>query len=71
MTHIRLAAIGLLLLISSNAWADIRVYDVDSRYRQEVYSALRNVLIDDPTGAVGASSYGRVSLLPSGQIVVD
>jgi hypothetical protein len=69
--RIRLPAIGLLLLISANAWADLRTFDVDFRYRQEVYAALRNVLISDPTNAVGAARYGRVELLPSGQILVD
>jgi len=71
MTRTRLLAIGLPLLIASNAWADLRTYDVDSQYRQEVFAALNSVLIADPNLASGASSYGRVQLLPSGQILVD
>jgi hypothetical protein len=72
MTRFRLPAIGLLLLISSNVFAEVRVYDVDSQYRQEVFLALSKVLIPDPTQVVGPSaSYGRVQLLPSGQLLVD
>jgi hypothetical protein len=72
MTRFRLPAIGLLLLVSSNVFAEVRVYDVDSQYRQEVFTALSKVLIGDPTQVVGPSaSYGRVQLLPSGQLLVD
>jgi hypothetical protein len=74
MTRIRLAAVGLFLLISSNAWGDLRTYDVELQYRQEVVAALKGVLLDSP-GNLGSSStaarYGRVQLLPSGQILVD
>jgi hypothetical protein len=74
MTRIRVTAIGLFLLISCNAWADLKTYDVDFQYRQEVYEALRGVLLDN-SGALSnsatASRYGRVQLLPSGQILVD
>jgi hypothetical protein len=71
MTRIRLPAIGLLLLISSNAWADLRTYDVDVQHQQEVYQALRNVLVDNPAFAGPGIAMGRVHLLPSGQILVD
>jgi hypothetical protein len=57
-----------MLLLSSNAWADLRTYDVDPQYRQELYSALRSIL--DPTG-ITMKAYGRVELLPSGQILVN
>lgn len=71
MTRIRLAVIGLLLLISSGARADLRTYDVDLQYRQEVYEALSDVLVRDPQFALPGVAMGRVQLLPSGQILVD
>jgi hypothetical protein len=71
MMRIRLPAIGLLLLISSNAWADLKTYDVDVQHQQEVYQALRNVLVDNPQFAAPGLAMGRVHLLPSGQILVD
>ena len=72
MMRIRLAAIGLVLLIASNAWADLRTYDVDFQYRQEVLMALRSVLVEVPADTVpNAGRYGRVQLLPSGQLLVE
>lgn len=68
MTRIRLLAITLLSLISSTAWADLKTYDIDPRYRTEIYEALRNIL--NPEG-VAMAAYGRVQLLPSGQILVN
>lgn len=68
MTRIRPALVSLMLLLSSNAWADLRTYDVDPQYRQEVYSALKSIL--DPTG-IAMKANGRVELLPSGQILVN
>jgi len=66
MTRFRLTAIALPLLISSNAWADLKTYDVDPQYQQEIYSALRVVL--EPQGGL---PQGRVQMLPSGQILVN
>jgi hypothetical protein len=68
MKRIRLPAIGLCLLFSSTAWADLRSYDVDFRYRQEVYEALKD-LLNAPPNLPG--THGRVELLPSGQILVN
>jgi hypothetical protein len=68
MTRIRLLAVGLFVLLSSNAWADLRTYDVPPQYQQEIFVALNNVL--QPQGMGGAVG-GRVQLLPSGQIVVN
>lgn len=64
MTRIRLAAASLAFFIASSAWADLRTFDVDPQYQQEVYSALAQVLGGGPT-------QGRVQVLPSGQILVN
>ena len=66
MTRLRLPAVALALSIASNAWADLKTYDIDPQYQQEIYSALRDVL-----NAPGQPTNGRVELLPSGQIVVN
>jgi hypothetical protein len=70
MTRFRLSVAALLCLISTSAWADLRTYDVDFQYRNEVYEALRNLLTVYP-GQVNTGSYGIVQLLPSGQILVN
>ena len=67
MARLRFPVIALALLISSNAWADLRTYDVDAQYRDEMYNALRRIL--EPQ--VGQVTSGRVQLLPSGQILVN
>jgi hypothetical protein len=72
MTRIRLPAIALGFLISSSAWADLRTYDVDFQYRQEVLEALQGTLITDPSFVLSSGGrYGRVRLLPSGQLLVE
>jgi hypothetical protein len=68
MTRLRLSIVALLCLISTSAWADLRTYDVDFQYRNEVYEALRNLLNPGP---MNTGSYGIVQLLPSGQILVN
>jgi len=66
MTRIRLAAASLAFFIATNAWADLRTFDVDPQYQQEIYSALVQLLqVPDLT------SRGRVQVLPSGQILVN
>lgn len=70
MRSIQLAAIGLCLLFTSTAWAELKTYDVDPQYRQEVYASLLRIL--DPAGpGINGGSYGRVQLLPSGQLLVN
>jgi hypothetical protein len=64
MTRLRLPATALALLLSSNAWADLRTFDVDPQYQQEIFSALAQVLGGGPI-------QGRVQVLPSGQILVN
>jgi hypothetical protein len=66
MARLRLPVIALTLLTSTNAWADLKTYDVDPQYQQEIFTALRSVL--EPQGLLPA---GRVQLLPSGQILVN
>jgi len=55
------------LIVFSNALADLVVYDVDPKYRQEVFSALRAVLQQESAGA----GYGSVAMLPTGQLLID
>ena len=70
MARLRLPLIALPLLISSNAWADLRTYDVDPQYRQEVFAALGSIL--SPIGAgFDSKAQGLVQLLPSGQLLVN
>ncbi|HEY3517286.1 MAG TPA: hypothetical protein VGL98_09600 [Gammaproteobacteria bacterium] len=66
MPRLLLPVIALTLLTSTNAWADLKTYDVDPQYQQEIFSALRSVL--EPQGQL---PQGRVQLLPSGQILVN
>ena len=67
MTRFRLAVIALTLLISSSAWADLKTFDVDPQYQQ---GDLRGAP-KDPRPARLSATYGRVELLPSGQILVN
>jgi hypothetical protein len=72
MTPLRPALATLLLLIPSAALADLRTFDVDPRYRQEVYEALQGVLVNNPGMAAGGlARYGSLELLPSGQILIE
>jgi hypothetical protein len=68
MTPLRALILLLGMSMASGALAELRTYDVDARYRQEVYSALSNVL--NP-GRGPQFSTGVVSLLPTGQLLVD
>ena len=65
MTRLRLPAVALALSIASNAWADLKTYDIDPQYQQEIYTALRRVLDSGPP------TFGKVELLPSGQLLVN
>ena len=66
MTRFRLPLIALASLISTNAWADLKTFDVDPQYRQEIYAALQRILTPG-----GFPTQGRVELLPSGQLLVN
>ena len=66
-TIVRLLMICLLLGASASS-AEMQLYDVNFQYRQEVYGALRGILESDRPGK---ENYGKVELLPTGQILVD
>jgi hypothetical protein len=68
--RIRPILIGLALLLSSNAWADLRIFDVGLEHQQEVYVALRNVLAP-PSAGGNPQMYGTVERLPDGQLLVN
>jgi hypothetical protein len=70
MTHFRLGTVALFSLISSNAWADLRTFDVGLQHQQEVFGAIRNVL-NPPTVGPGIQTFGSVELLPNGQLLVN
>jgi hypothetical protein len=64
--------VALLAAGASSAWADLRTFDVGLQHQQEIFSALRNVLNDHPElQSPGIQTYGRVQLLPNGQILVN
>jgi hypothetical protein len=67
MIRFRLSLIALLLGASSNAWADLRTFDVGPQNRQEVFTAIRNVL----SPQAGVPTFGTAQLLPNGQILVN
>jgi hypothetical protein len=72
MSRIQIAAGCLGLFLAANAAAELRTYDVDFKYQEEVYEALESILSVDPAIASAAGlTYGRVQKLPTGQIVVD
>jgi hypothetical protein len=56
------------LLAASAAQAEIRIYDVDSLYRQEVQNALDRVLRREYPGK---PFYGTVEMLPTGQLLIE
>lgn len=62
-----LGAIAAIICLchSALAVAELRTYDVDPKYRQEVYQALVGVLQSSP------SPTGRVERLPTGQLLID
>jgi hypothetical protein len=66
--NLRTTLLLTCLLAASAAEAEIRIYDVDSLYRQEVQNALDRVLRreypDKPF-------YGTVEMLPTGQLLIE
>lgn len=66
MRQLRALIFLLGLTLAVGAQAELRTYEVDARYRQEVYAALKSVL--NPNEHV---SSGQVSLLPTGQLLID
>lgn len=70
MNRLRLLIMTLAFGLSTAAWAELRTYDVDPQFRQEIFSALNSIL-NPGGGVVNGGSYGRVQLLPSGQLLVN
>lgn len=56
------------ILATGTAEAELKAYDVDARYRQEVYTALRSVLQNNVNPV---EAKGEVAMLPTGQVLVD
>jgi hypothetical protein len=71
MTRLRLAATAFVLLAAGTAQADLRTFDVDPQYQQEIFAALTDILTPDPQQGLIMEAHGRVELLPSGQILVN
>jgi hypothetical protein len=71
MTRLRLPAAAVALLVASTGQADLRTFDVDPQYQQEVFAALTDILTPDPQRGLIMEAHGRVELLPSGQILVN
>lgn len=67
----RLLAFGLLGTWATQAGAEIRIYDVRPEYLQEVADLLEEIFSADVDPNTYPDLYGRVQLLPSGQILVD
>ena len=67
MRHFRASILLLGLIFSSAALAELKVYDVDVKYRQEVFAALRSVLSTESP----MTASGTVAMLPTGQILID
>ncbi|MGH8495471.1 MAG: hypothetical protein ACREVN_04995 [Gammaproteobacteria bacterium] len=61
------AAIAALVCLSvpAGAFAELRTYDVDAKYRQEVYEALAGILETPP------NLKGQVERLPTGQLLIE
>jgi hypothetical protein len=70
MNGYRAIVIGLALLAATTAQADLKTYDVDPQYRQEVYAALKEILSNN-NPQLGTNAYGQVELLPTGQLLVN
>jgi hypothetical protein len=66
MRILRAPILLFILVFSSNALADLAVYDVEAKYRQEVFAALRGILTPERSDVIG-----QIQMLPSGQILID
>jgi hypothetical protein len=72
MNPYRAVILALALVLTSSAMAELVVYDVDAKYRQEVFAALRSVLQRERPGEEALSEApGSVAMLPTGQLLVD
>jgi hypothetical protein len=71
MIGLRRLVTVLALTVSATAGAELKTYDVPPQLQQEIYAALERILNASGPGIVQGGSYGRVQLLPSGQIIVN
>lgn len=71
MTGLRLFVAVLALTISATAAADLKTYDIPPQLQQEIVAALDRILNPSGPGTVPGGSYGRVQVLPSGQMIVN
>jgi hypothetical protein len=67
MTPLKAFIVAVSILICSAAAAEVRVYDVEAQYRQEIYNALDRIFTADEPAEQRVS----ISMLPTGQILVD
>ena len=67
--NLRTLVAALSILAATPALSEMQVYDVKAEYREEVYEVLRGILRAElePT----SPAYGRVEMLPTGQILID
>jgi hypothetical protein len=66
MRYLRALILLLGLAVTVGAQAELRTYEVDAKYRQEVFAALKAVLNPGEQHAAG-----RISMLPTGQLLID
>ena len=60
---------AICILAATPALSELQLYDVEAEYRQEVFEVLRGILRGNISPS--APAYGRVEMLPTGQILID
>ena len=60
---------AICILVATPALSEMQLYDVEAEYRQEVFEVLRGILRGNISPS--APAYGRVEMLPTGQILID
>ena len=60
---------AICILAATPALSEMQLYDVEAEYRQEVFEVLRGILRGNISPS--APAYGRVEMLPTGQILID
>lgn len=68
---LRLFVAILVLTTSATAAAELKTYDIPPPLQQEIVAALDRILNPSGPGTVPGGSYGRVQVLPSGQMIVN
>lgn len=67
----RVLVAAVCILVTAPVLCEMQVYDVEAEYRQEVYEVLKGILRSDADPVQNPYSYGRVKMLPTGQILID